>query len=227
VRSKEFAQELCGVAPRDAVPDRERGHRRLQARAEGSWGNSGWQRGARLASTLRTTQAMQAVLGHRDRDGGQFGHLVALWRSRVPALVRGEAVRAGVAARRPVVEDLVYPLEGQQRALLAFVSGLTAGTATGDRSSRARWRRGGIKRRRQRRIARGAVQLPLKIGHAGLKPPVCLDQFVEAQQQGNRGLPVAVENRLCLGTVHGVRVRRTREGSCSPTDQGDLNGYSL
>jgi hypothetical protein len=61
-RSEELAQKLCGVAPRDAVPDREGGDGRRQARAEGA----GWDLGRRLcpggAAADRAAQALQAML---------------------------------------------------------------------------------------------------------------------------------------------------------------------
>jgi hypothetical protein len=52
-RSEELAQKLCGVAPRDAVPDREGGDRRLEARAEGSRRHLGRQFGARGGAAVR------------------------------------------------------------------------------------------------------------------------------------------------------------------------------
>jgi hypothetical protein len=71
------------------------------------------------------------------------------------------------------------------------------------------------------------VEALLEIGEPALKPPVRLDQLAGPHEQGNRHLPVAVENRLRLGAFHGARVRRTQEGPCLPTGQGDLNAYQL
>ena len=51
---------------------------------------------------------------------------------------------------------------------------------------------------------------PLELGDTGLKPPVRLDQFADPQQQRDRRLPVAIEDRLRLGTLHAARVRRPR-----------------
>src|SRR5450830_1539582 len=126
---------------------------------------------ARLGGALRAAQPVQAVLAHRERDLWQLRDLVALRRSRVPALVRAEGARACLAALGPVVDYLVHQLEGKEPAILALVSGLPAGTATRERGARARRRR---------------------------------DQLVEAHQQGDRGLPLAVENGLRLGTIHGA-----------------------
>ena len=61
-RSEELAEKLCGVTARDAVPDREDGDRRLQARTEGSRRHVGGQRGARRGAALRAAQALQAML---------------------------------------------------------------------------------------------------------------------------------------------------------------------
>ena len=60
--AEEFAQKLCGVAARDAVPDREGGDGRLQARAEGAPRHPGRQRGAPHGAALRAAQALQAML---------------------------------------------------------------------------------------------------------------------------------------------------------------------
>src|SRR5664280_1078352 len=65
--AEELAQKLCGVAPGDAVPDREGGDRRLQARAEGSRRYVDRQLGARHGAALRAAQALQAVLAEDDR----------------------------------------------------------------------------------------------------------------------------------------------------------------
>jgi len=51
--TEELAHELRSVAPRDAVPDREGGDRRLEARAEGSRRHLGRQFGARRGAAVR------------------------------------------------------------------------------------------------------------------------------------------------------------------------------
>ena len=61
-RSEELTDELDRVTPRDAVPDREGGDGRLQARAEGARRHPGRQRGARHGAALRAAQALQAML---------------------------------------------------------------------------------------------------------------------------------------------------------------------
>ena len=76
-RSEELAKELCGVAPRDAVPDREGGDGRLQAWAESSPRNIDRQRGARHGAALRAAQALQAVLADDDGDRRQLRDLMA------------------------------------------------------------------------------------------------------------------------------------------------------
>jgi len=53
--AEQLAQKLCGVTTGDAVPDREGGDRRLEARAEGSRRHSGEQRGARRGAAVRAT----------------------------------------------------------------------------------------------------------------------------------------------------------------------------
>jgi hypothetical protein len=60
--AEELAQELCGVASRDAVAHREGGDRRLQARAEGAGWDLGRQLCPRGAAAVRAAQALQAML---------------------------------------------------------------------------------------------------------------------------------------------------------------------
>jgi len=66
------------------------------------------------------------MLAHRDRDLRQLDDLVALRRRGIDPLGLAEHVRAGAAALRPVVDDLVHPLEGKQRPALALMPGLAA-----------------------------------------------------------------------------------------------------
>jgi hypothetical protein len=42
----------------------------------------------------------------------------------------------------------------------------------------------------------------LKLADPSLEPPVRLDQLVNPQQQRDRRLPITVEDRLRLGTLH-------------------------
>src|SRR5450756_384529 len=56
--AEELAQELCGVAPRDAVPDRQGDDRRLEARAEGAGWDLGRQLCPRGAAARRAAQAL-------------------------------------------------------------------------------------------------------------------------------------------------------------------------
>jgi hypothetical protein len=67
-------------------------------------------------------------------------------------------------------------------------------------------------RRRQRRVARAAAQPPLELGHPRLEPLIRLDQLADPQEQRDRRLPVAIEDRLRLGPLHTPRVRRTETG---------------
>ena len=80
------------------------------------------------------------------------------------------------------------------------------------RLPRARRRRGRILRGRKRGVARVAVEPLLELGDAGLEPPVRLDQLADPQQQRNRRLPIAAQDRLCLGTLHNDRLRRPQTG---------------
>src|SRR5450759_5380429 len=100
-------------ATRDAVPDREGGDRRLEARAEGSRRHSGEQRGARRGAALRAAQALQAMLAEDDRRRRQLRDLMARGRPERRAL-RGAEHVAAAAAGGPVVEKLVERLDRRQ-----------------------------------------------------------------------------------------------------------------
>jgi len=93
-RAKQLAQELCGIAPRDAVAHREAGDRRLQARAEGSGRHPGRQLGPRLGGTSGAAQPLQAVLAHPHGDRGQLADLMALRRGDLDALLLLKRSRA-------------------------------------------------------------------------------------------------------------------------------------
>ena len=157
---------------------------------------------------------MQAMLAQRDRDRGQLGDLVVLHGGRVETLALAEDMRAGLTALRPVLDDLVDALERKQRPACALVPGLAAPPAPRGWFGRARRRRRRILRGRQRGVARAAVEALLELADARLEPPVRLDQLAHPHEQDDRRLPLAVENRLRLGTLHADPVRRPERGPC-------------
>src|SRR5450756_1394223 len=163
-----------------------------------------------------------------EEHGGrrQLRDLMARGRPERRALRRAEDV-AAAAASGPVVYELVERLYRCQPTTASRMARLGAGSPARGRLMRSRWCRGRILRGRQRGVARVSLEALLELCDAGLQPSVRLDQLIDSHQQGERRLPVAVENRLRLGTFHSARVRRTREGPCSPNGQGDLNGYEM
>jgi hypothetical protein len=122
--AKQLAQELCGVAPRDAVSDRESDDRCREARTESSPRYVGRKLGPCLGSAGRIAQPVQAMLAHRDRQRRQLGDLAALGRDSVNALVLAEETRIEAAAPGPMIDDLVHLFKRKQRATVARVAGL-------------------------------------------------------------------------------------------------------
>ena len=139
------------------------------------------------------------MLAHPDRERRQLADLVPLHRGRVHPLVRGEDMRAGPAALRPMLDNLVHPRKRKQRPVGAFMPGLAAPLATGTRPAWSRRCRRRILRGRQRRVPRTPLQPPLELGHPGLQPPVRLHQHAQPQQQRDRPLPITLEDRLRPG----------------------------
>ncbi len=135
-------------------------------------------------------------------------HLVA------SGLALAEDARARLAALRPMLDQLVHLLEWEQRPVAARMPGLAAGLSARGWFLRARRRGGRILRGRQRGVLGVALEALLELGDAGLEPPVCLDQLAHPQQEGDRQLPLAVENRLRLGTLHARPIRRPERGPC-------------
>jgi Transposase IS66 family len=89
-----------------------------------------------------------------------------------------------------MVDDLVDLTQWQQRPVSTLVTGLAARRAARPLPARPFRRRGRILRRRQRRVARTAIQTTLELANPSLEPLVRLDQpligiyqLVEPQQQ--------------------------------------------
>ena len=50
---------------------------------------------------------------------------------------------------------------------------------------------------------RVVVQALLELGHPRVEPPVRLYELAYTHEQGDGRLAVTIQNRLCLGAVHG------------------------
>src|SRR6266511_2956974 len=159
------------------------------------------------------------MLAQRDRGRRQLADLVPLHGGRVDPLVGGEDVRAGPAALRPVLNNLVHPLERKQRPVLAFMPGLAAPLATGAWPAGPRRRRRRILRRRQRRVARTALEPPLELSDSRLEPPIRLDKLSDPHQQRDRRLPITIEDRLRLRPLHPTQLRRDTTGPCTGAER--------
>ena len=166
------------------------------------------------------------MLGEDDRDRRQLRDLVASRLANGAALCLAEAVTAG-ATPGPVVDELIDALKRKQGTAPALVAELAPTLSARAWLVRSRRRRGRIGRGWQRGVARTPVEALLELCQAGLQPPVRLKQLIDSHEQGERRLPVAIEDRLCLGPLHTGRVRRVQESPCSATGTGDLNAYDL
>jgi len=223
-RSEELAQELCGVAPRDAVAYREGGDRRLKTRAEGAGWDLGRQLCPRGAAALRAAQALQAMLAEDDRDRRQLRDLVARRRPDGATLRLAETVAAG-AARGPVLEKLVERRDRRQMATASRMAGLGAAPAPRERSLAALGRGQRIQAGGQRGVARVAVEAPLQLGDALLLLGEALSQLGdlsleesvlrrELHEYGDDRLTSLLIDRLSLGALHTHRVRGTAVRAC-------------
>jgi hypothetical protein len=108
------------------------------------------------------TDALQAVLADLDRKRRQFRHLVPRGRTARLALLLAEDV-AATAALRPVVDDLAHPLDRKQRSPVPEMAPLTALLAARPPRPSALPQPRRIVARRQRRVARIALQPLLEL----------------------------------------------------------------
>jgi hypothetical protein len=73
----------------------------------------GWKLGPCLGGAGGTAQPVQAMLGDRDGDRRQLADLVALRPGCRSAFLLAKAARAGLAALRPALDQLVHTLESE------------------------------------------------------------------------------------------------------------------
>ncbi len=149
------------------------------------------------------------MLGHSDHDRRQFGHLTPRRLGDIDALAFGERARARSAAVGPMLNDPVDLLGRKQPPVPALVPVLPAPLPTRPLAARTTRSRRGILRRRKRRVPRTPAQTTLELSNPSLEPPVRLDQtlvrihqLLKPQQQPNRCLTIAIEDRLGLGPLH-------------------------
>ena len=108
-----------------------------------------------------------------------------------------------------MLNDRVDLLGWKQPPVVALVPALPASLPPRPLAARTTWSRRRILRRRQRRVPRTPVQPTLELDNPSLKPFIRLDQTlvrihqrVQSQQQPNRCLAIAIEDRLRLGPLH-------------------------
>src|SRR5439155_12609566 len=158
---------------------------------------------------LRAAHSVQPMLGHSDHDRRQLGHLTPRRLGDIDALAFGERAGARSAAVRPLLNDPVDLRGRKQPPVPSLVPVLHAPLPTRPLAARTTRSRRGILRRRKRRVPRTPAQTTLELSNPSLEPPVRLDQtlvrihqLLKPQQQPNRCLTIAIEDRLGLGPLH-------------------------
>jgi hypothetical protein len=154
---------------------------------------------------VRTSDPVQAVLGDVDGDLGQLDDLVASSAADLLRVALGEAPPASTVLG-PVLRYPVDRLQEQEPSPLAGVSRLGALAAPGGAGPSGLLRSRRILARRQRGIARVAIQAAFKLIDPLVLPGdpfgQLLDLLVHPQQHGYDRLAAGVVDRLGLGTLH-------------------------
>lgn len=122
---KELFHELDGVTTRDTVADRERRDRRLKAWTEMALGESVREPARAARTTAGTAHTLTAMLDDPDRDNRELFDLVARrLTQRIPVAVAEDI--AAVAARRPVLDELINRPRWQQWTPVTLMTRLPA-----------------------------------------------------------------------------------------------------
>ena len=206
---------LDRVLARDTVAHRQRRDRRLQARAEAALGYLVGEPRARALSALRTAQALSTVLDH-------------------PHHGRGAALRPGGAPahRGQVRSSAPKTCPQRQRSGQCSTTSSTAHAGSSERpwpswpSWAPRSRPEGSLPRRGRDGASelgGREELRELFAQLPLEPPTprleLLDTAIHPQQDLDNDLPTSVIDRLRLGAVHSLFIRRRPVMSPGPTER--------
>ena len=124
-RAEQLSAQLDRVTARDAIADRERRDRRLQARPERAARNLAGQLPRPLLAAVRTTDTLALMLDHHGRDPGQLLDLMTRRRADHDPLAPAEHVPAP-AHRRPALHNLIHRDGRQQLPTLALMTRLRA-----------------------------------------------------------------------------------------------------
>lgn len=153
------------------------------------------------------------MLGDSDRGLGQFGDLVATDRpSRRKPSERPAALRA---ALWQVLDHLGHPLDRQEPAARAGMTGLGAGLSTRAPALMSILAGARIDGRRKRRVIRATAQLP-NLSLQPLDPPLQpLHLASQSQQNLHASTAPRVIDRLRLSTLHTETFDTI--GLCPPT----------
>src|SRR5437667_456273 len=160
--AKQLVQQLDQLPTRETIPDRERRNRRLQLRTETAARNARLQLGSDRPTAVGTAEPLQPVLADLDRKRRQLRHLVPCRRTIRLALGIIEDV-AAAAALWPVVDDVRDPFDWEQRASVAGMARLCALLPPRPPRPAPLPQPGRIVARRQRRVARLALQPLLEL----------------------------------------------------------------
>jgi hypothetical protein len=156
------------------------------------------------------------MLAHPDRDRRQLGDLTPSRLDGVEPVRLGELVRTRPAPLRPVLHDLVDPLQRKQPPIPALMPLLPAPRTTRALPARTRRRRRRVLRRRQRRVPRTPVQTTLKLGNPSLESLIRRDQIIKPQQQTHSRLAITIQDRLGLIPLHTETFAAQAQVPCPP-----------
>jgi len=195
---EELSHELNRVTTRDTVADRQRRDGCLEPWPEMASGDLAGKQPRAASTAARTAHTLAAMLDDADRDDRQlFDLMVCRLTHRHPEAFA--EYMAAIAARRPVIDDLIDRPRWQHRAPTALMAWLPARIAPRTVLPAPRCSPRGISAGRPRRVPRILGELTLELLDPHLQ---LLDTPVHRQQDFDYSLTPRPIDRLRLRTLH-------------------------